>query len=215
MKHLFLLICICTLIVMTGCDTLLAILLEDDGGSGTSEPSSTRTERRRSEPTPETGSTGPQTDERARLLREAENYIGVRYSSPPNTPSSFDCSSFVSYVYSKFGYTLPRATSSYSSVGTKIDFKNAQPGDIIVFSNVKGTNRVDHVAILYQKSKSGNLVGSWLIHAASINTGTSMIKGNQSTKTGVVITELGLRGDGRVDDEYFYQRYMYTTKVLK
>ena len=148
------------------------------------------------------------------LLKEAEKYIGTPYNSPPYPPHSFDCSSYVSYVYFQLGYALPRATSSYADVGRRIDWEDARPGDILVFSSVRGGQKIDHVAMLWKKSDKGTLAGSWLIHAASINTGTSFKQGNANTKTGVVITELGLRGDGIIDNEYFYQRYMFTTRVL-
>jgi cell wall-associated NlpC family hydrolase len=152
---------------------------------------------------------------RMRLTSEAEIYIGTPYASPPNPPRNFDCSSFVSHVYAKFGHLLPRVSSAYGNVGTRIDWKDAQPGDILVFSRVKGSSAVDHVAMLWKKSDSGDLAGSQIIHSASINTGASMLRGNPNSRTGVVITQLGLRGDGRIENEYFYQRYMFSTRVLK
>ena len=153
----------------------------------------------------------------ARLLltREAATYIRTPYASPSNMPRTFDCSSFVSYVYAQFGYTLPRATAAYSNVGTRIDWKNALPGDILVFAREKGSSAIDHVAILWEKSAGGELAGSRIIHAASINTGRSMQRGNPDTGTGIVITELGLRGDGIIENEYFYQRFMFCTRILE
>ena len=153
-------------------------------------------------------------DKRDKLIKEAEALLSTPYKSPCSPPNNFDCSTYVSYVYSKLGYTVPRQSSSYGSVGKKIDWEDAQPGDILLFSSSKGSSKIDHVAILYKKSTSGSLAGSWLIHSASINTGASFKQGNASSKTGVVITELGLRGDGKIENEYFYQRYMYTTRVL-
>jgi cell wall-associated NlpC family hydrolase len=149
------------------------------------------------------------------VTREAATYLRTPYRSPPNAPFTFDCSAFVSYVYARFGYKLPTSTSAYGGVGTKIDWEDAVPGDILVFANVKGSKTVDHVAILWEKSGNGQLAGSRIIHAASINTGASLLRGNPDTRTGVVITQLGLRGDGVVDNEYFYQRFMYCTRVLK
>ena len=148
------------------------------------------------------------------LLKEAEKYLGTPYHSPAYPPHSFDCSSFVSHVYFQAGYALPRSTSSYADVGKRVKWEDARPGDILVFSSVRGGQKIDHVALLWKKSDKGTLAGSWLIHAASINTGTSFKKGDANTKTGVVITELGLRGDGIIENEYFYQRYMFTTRVL-
>jgi cell wall-associated NlpC family hydrolase len=149
------------------------------------------------------------------VTKKAAEYLRTPYRSPPDVPKSFDCSSFVKYVYAQFGYNLPAATAAYGDVGTRIDWKDALPGDILVFANVKGSSKIDHVAILWKKSANGELAGSWVIHAASINTGTSMKEGDPNTKTGIVITELGLRGDGIKENEYFYQRYMYCTRVLK
>jgi len=149
------------------------------------------------------------------ITREAATYMRTPYSSPPNIPVTFDCSGFVSYIYSKFGYDLPKATSAYANVGTKIDWKDAQPGDLLIFAREKGSSTIDHVAMLWKKSDSGVLAGSWIIHAASINTGTSMQRGNPDTKIGIVITQLGLRGDGIVENEYFYQRFLHCSRVLK
>jgi hypothetical protein len=152
-----------------------------------------------------------------RLLftREAATYMRTPYASPPNVPITFDCSGFVSHVYAQFGYTLPTSTREYIDVGTRIDWKDALPGDILVFSREKGGAVVDHVAMLWKKSDNGELAGSWIIHAASINTSVSMQRGNPDTRIGIVITQLGLRGDGIVENEYFYRRFMFCTRVLE
>jgi cell wall-associated NlpC family hydrolase len=110
---------------------------------------------------------------------------------------------------------LPRSSSAYSTVGTRIDWKDAKQGDILAFGRVKGSTAIDHVALLWKKSDTGELAGSWIIHAASINTGASMLHGNPNTKTGVVITELGLRGDGITEREYFFQRFSFCARVLE
>jgi cell wall-associated NlpC family hydrolase len=158
---------------------------------------------------------GPVPVTRLLLTREAATYMRTPYASPPNAPQTFDCAAFISHIYAKFGYSLPRTSSSFGNVGTKIDWKDALPGDILVFSREKGSTVIDHVAILWEKSSNGDLAGSWIIHAASINTGTSLQRGNPETRTGIVITQLGLRGDGVIENEYFYRRFMYCTRVLK
>ena len=149
------------------------------------------------------------------VTREAATYMRTPYASPANVPVTFDCSSFVSHVFSQFGYNLPKGSAAYGTAGKKITWEEAEPGDILVFAREKGSSVIDHVAILWKKSDSGKLAGSWIIHAASINTGTSLQRGNPDTKTGVVITQLGLRGDGIVENEYFYQRFMHCARVLE
>ncbi len=64
------------------------------------------------------------------VIAEASKYVGVPYVSGGSTPSGFDCSGFVSYVFGQLGISLPRTSGSYYSVGTQVS--TPQPGDIIV-----------------------------------------------------------------------------------
>lgn len=64
------------------------------------------------------------------VIAEASKYVGVPYVSGGSTPSGFDCSGFVSYVYRQLGVSLPRTSGAYYNVGTRVS--NPQPGDIIV-----------------------------------------------------------------------------------
>jgi len=64
------------------------------------------------------------------IIAYAANFVGVPYVSGGTTPSGFDCSGFVSYVYAHFGISLPRSSGAYYSVGTRVS--SPLPGDIIV-----------------------------------------------------------------------------------
>jgi cell wall-associated NlpC family hydrolase len=151
---------------------------------------------------------------RDRVLKEAEQYIDRPYKTPPNPPKSFDCSGYVKYIYDEVaGLELPSTSPAYAGVGAPVKFADAKPGDILIFSSVKGGTRIDHVAILFKKSKAGTLRGSWLIHAVSIPCGSSTILGKSST-SGVKITEMGKRADGNWQKEYFIQRFMAVRRVL-
>ncbi|WP_425956041.1 C40 family peptidase [Xylanimonas sp. McL0601] len=63
----------------------------------------------------------------------ALRYNGVRYVVGGSTPSGFDCSGLVSYVYAQLGIDLPHQSSAIrdSSHTTQISRSEAQPGDII------------------------------------------------------------------------------------
>jgi cell wall-associated NlpC family hydrolase len=162
---------------------------------------------------PEKGA--PTTVLRQSILNEGEKYIGIPYASPPKVPATFDCSGFVNYVFTKAAnMPLSPSTKAYVNIGKEIDFKDARPGDVLVFTSQPGGSNVDHVAILYKKSETGELRGSLLIHAVSIPLKTATIKGDPD-KDGVVIGELGKRGDGQWQNEYFLSRYMCTKRFIE
>ena len=65
------------------------------------------------------------------VLEIAARYVGVPYVAGGSTPAGFDCSGFVSYVYAQLGVSLPRSSSGYASIGTRVSRADALPGDII------------------------------------------------------------------------------------
>lgn len=88
-----------------------------------------------------TGYTQPSGDVQAAIagsavIAEAAKYVGVPYVSGGSSPSGFDCSGFVSYVYGQLGISLPRSSSAYWGVGVTVT--DPQPGDIIVTSGHLG-----------------------------------------------------------------------------
>lgn len=65
------------------------------------------------------------------VLEIAAKYVGVPYVSGGASPSGFDCSGLVSYVYGQLGHSLPHRSSAYPSLGTQVTAANAQPGDVM------------------------------------------------------------------------------------
>ena len=82
-------------------------------------------------------------NKRAQLLEIAKTYIGTPYLYGGTTPSGFDCSGFVQYVYNKMGISLPRTSYDQATVGTQVSYSELQPGDIVCF----GYNSINHVGI--------------------------------------------------------------------
>ncbi|WP_282458665.1 C40 family peptidase [Ligilactobacillus aviarius] len=84
------------------------------------------------------------------VVSYAESFIGVPYVYGGTTPSGFDCSGFVQYVYNHFGKSLPRTTTQQENCGTQIPVNQAQPGDLYFWGN-KGS--AYHVAICVGNGK--------------------------------------------------------------
>lgn len=72
----------------------------------------------------------------AAIAAYAQKFIGAPYVSGGTTPSGWDCSGFVMYVFSQFGINLPRTSGAQAGVGTAVpSLAEAQPGDIIANAN--------------------------------------------------------------------------------
>jgi cell wall-associated NlpC family hydrolase len=70
------------------------------------------------------------------LLSFAEKFMGTPYdfaAGPYDRTGTFDCSSFVQYVYAHFGLHLPRSSRSQAGVGQHISMNQLQPGDLMFF----------------------------------------------------------------------------------
>ena len=87
----------------------------------------------------------------ASLMKEAEKYLGYPYVWGGSSPStSFDCSGFVCWVYTKSGVAnIPRTTAQgiYNQCAT-VSASEARPGDIIFFTGTYDSGSpVSHVGI--------------------------------------------------------------------
>ncbi|MCX7759444.1 MAG: NlpC/P60 family protein, partial [bacterium] len=67
------------------------------------------------------------------IVSFALNFLGTPYVWGGNTPSGFDCSGYVKYVYAHFGINLPRRASEQATVGQTVSLDEAQPGDLVFF----------------------------------------------------------------------------------
>ncbi|CDR74302.1 C40 family peptidase [Lactobacillus delbrueckii] len=74
----------------------------------------------------------------------ALTFLGMPYVWGGTTPSGFDCSGLVQYVYSHFGINLGRTTYTQQYAGTKISVASAQAGDLYFWGSYGSAY---HVAI--------------------------------------------------------------------
>lgn len=77
------------------------------------------------------------------IVSLALQYLGVPYLWGGATPSGFDCSGLVQYVYAQLGVSLPHNTVAqwHDRIAVSIPRDQLRPGDLVFF------NRLDHVGI--------------------------------------------------------------------
>ena len=129
-------------------------------------------------------SSGYSSSEGERIVNEAKQYLGVGYVYGGSSPSGFDCSGFVYYVFRQCGYSVTRTAVTQNRDGYEISKSELQPGDSIIFYNTSLTG-IGH---------SGIYIGNnQFIHASS---GTGR----------VCITDLS--------SGYYTQRYYSARRVI-
>jgi cell wall-associated NlpC family hydrolase len=112
---------------------------------------------------------------RAHIVREASRHVGARYRRGAAGPSSFDCSGFTRYIYSRFGLSLPHQSGAQSRVVHIIATARKQPGDLIFFRTSSG--RIDHVGIyaggnkVYAASRGAGRVKLQTVYTSRISVG--------------------------------------------
>ncbi|MDO4671104.1 MAG: C40 family peptidase, partial [Aerococcus sp.] len=78
------------------------------------------------------------------VLDIAASYLGTPYVWGGSTPSGFDCSGFVQYVYAQAGRQLSRVTQTQEFEGPRISVSEAKPGDLLFWGSYGNSY---HVAI--------------------------------------------------------------------
>jgi uncharacterized protein YraI len=87
-------------------------------------------------PTTPAPSTGTATGSGSALTTAALRYLGVPYVWGGASPSGWDCSGFVVYIYRQVtGRTLPRTTQAQWGVGTPVARDALRAGDLVFFQN--------------------------------------------------------------------------------
>ena len=110
-----------------------------------------------------------------KIVDTAKQYLGVPYVWGGSSPSGFDCSGLVQYVFKAHGISLPRTTKEQWTVGTAIPKSQLKVGDLVFFANTY-TSGISHVGIyvgnnqfIHASSSKGVIISSlsntyWAAH---------------------------------------------------
>lgn len=100
----------------------------------------------------------------SQIIATAKEYLGTPYVWGGTSPSGFDCSGLIYYVFKQYGYSLYRcADDMYYHDGVNVEKSNLQPGDLVFFSS--SSYPVGHVGMyignnqfIHASSGSGKVV---------------------------------------------------------
>ena len=84
---------------------------------------------------------------RPRVVAIALSYLGTPYRWAGASPSGFDCSGFVMYVYGRIGIGLPHNSALLWGVGRPVSRTELQPGDLVFF------NGLSHAGIYIERGR--------------------------------------------------------------
>lgn len=120
----------------------------------------------------------------------AETLKGVKYTYGSSVKEKgFDCSGFITYVFSHFKISVPRISSDFTNAGKEIPIQQSRRGDIILFTGSNANSGVvGHMGIITE-NKDGNVE---FIHAA--------------TSQGVMISGM---------NSYFVPRFVKVNRIFK
>jgi peptidoglycan DL-endopeptidase CwlO len=66
----------------------------------------------------------------------AMQFLGTPYVWGGSSPSGFDCSGFVMYVYAQVGVSLPHNAAAQFGYGTPVSRDQLEPGDVVFFDGL-------------------------------------------------------------------------------
>jgi cell wall-associated NlpC family hydrolase len=85
------------------------------------------------------------------IISYAKKFLGTPYKWAGTTPSGFDCSGFISYVFGNFGFSLTHSSVAMAELGATVKLSELQPGDLMFFKGRDASStRVGHVAMVVE-----------------------------------------------------------------
>jgi hypothetical protein len=110
-------------------------------------------------------------DVRVDLVQYAKQFVGNPYVwGGTSLTNGADCSGFTMSIYKKYGVSLPHHAASQAQLGTKIEFSQLQPGDLVFYAK---NGSINHVAIYIGNGQ--------VVHASNPKTGIRISSLNYRT----------------------------------
>ena len=98
--------------------------------------------------TTDTPSPSPEASTKGQLVVDtAKQYLGIPYVYGGSSPSGFDCSGLVQYVFKQLGVSINRVAADQTAHGVPVTKAELMPGDVVFFHNTAKYSTINHVGI--------------------------------------------------------------------
>ncbi|NOU98243.1 hypothetical protein GC093_34185 [Paenibacillus sp. LMG 31456] len=86
---------------------------------------------------------------RVMLVLTAQKYLGTPYDfgAKYGQTKTFDCSSFMKWIYTKYDISLPRVSRDQSKEGKFVSKSNLDTGDLVFFTTPDSKGKIGHVGM--------------------------------------------------------------------
>lgn len=121
------------------------------------------------------------------IIQPGQSLVGTSYKVGGITPSGFDCSGFITYLYKNYVPGLPRVSRNMADFGEPVRRNSIIPGDLVFFATGSSPGSITHVAIYIGQNS--------IIHSIS-----------NGPNRGVTITSLSAR--------YWQSRYHSAVRIV-
>ncbi len=129
-----------------------------------------------------------------KVIKFAESLVGTPYvygSTDPNV--GFDCSGFVTYVFTNFKIKVPRSSVQFTNTGKTVPVENAKRGDIALFTEPSFNNT------------NSTVVGHMGLITSNDNGIISFIHSTSGKAMSVVVTTLS---------EHYKKRFVRVARIF-
>ena len=128
------------------------------------------------------------------VIRFAESLAGTPYVYASTDPKvGFDCSGFITYVFTNFKIKVPRSSVQFSNAGKTVAIENAKRGDIVLFTNPAFDNT------------NSTLVGHMGLITSNDNGVINFIHSTSGKAMSVVVTPLS---------EHYKKRFVRVARIF-
>ena len=88
------------------------------------------------------------------IIQTGLKHVGTKYVYAGTSPSGFDCSGLMYYIFKQYGIKISRASSFLASTGYKVSISEIKKGDLLFFKGRNiSSNKVGHVSLCIEVTK--------------------------------------------------------------